>query len=63
VEDSILWDNVTIERGAIVRQAVLADNVRIPAEAIIESAVVVRRDIVKEIERGEVVGENLIIRI
>jgi NDP-sugar pyrophosphorylase family protein len=63
VEDAVLWDNVTVERGAKVRHAVLADNVRIPAEAIIEGAVVVRRDIVKEIERGEVVGENLIIRV
>ncbi|MBI3653658.1 MAG: NDP-sugar synthase [Acidobacteria bacterium] len=63
VEDAILWDNVTIERGATVRHAVLADNVRIPAGARIERAVVVRRDIVKEIERGEIVGENLLIQL
>ncbi len=63
VEDSILWNRVTVERGARVHQCVLADDVRIPADAVIERAVVVRRDIVKEIERGEVVGDNLIIRL
>jgi NDP-sugar pyrophosphorylase family protein len=63
VEDSILWNRVTVERGARVRQCVLADDVRIPADTLIERAVVVRRDIVKEIERGEVSGDNLIIRL
>jgi NDP-sugar pyrophosphorylase family protein len=63
VEDSILWNRVTVECGARVRQAVLADDVRIPSDAIIERAVVVRRDIVRQIERGEVVGDNLIIQL
>lgn len=63
VEDSILWNRVTVERGARVHQSVLADDVRIPADTVIERAVVVRRDIVKRIERGEVVGDNLIIRL
>ena len=61
VEQAVLWDRVTIERGAHVRQAVLADGVRIPANAVIDRAVVVRRDIVRQIERGEVVGENVIV--
>jgi len=61
VEDCVLWDGVTVERGARVRNSVLADNVRIPARCSIERAVVVRRDIVDEIERGDVVGENLIV--
>ena len=61
IEDSVLWDGVTVERGARVRNSVLADNVRIPEGTSIERAVVVRRDIVKEIERGEVVGENLVV--
>jgi NDP-sugar pyrophosphorylase family protein len=63
VEDSILWNGVTVGRGAQVRQAVLADGVRIPEHMILERAVVVRREIVKEIERGEVVGDNLIIHL
>jgi NDP-sugar pyrophosphorylase family protein len=61
VEDSVLWDRVTIERGAQVRRAVLADGVRIPAGATIERAVVVRRDILDEVERGHVVGDNVIV--
>jgi NDP-sugar pyrophosphorylase family protein len=63
VEDSILWKGVTVERGAHVRQCVLADGVRIPANMTIEHAVVIRPEVVKEIERGEVVGDNLIIRL
>jgi NDP-sugar pyrophosphorylase family protein len=61
VQDSVLWNNAVIESGARVRYAVLGDGVRIPGGAIVERAVVVRRDIVDEIERGEVVGENLIV--
>ena len=61
VEDAVLWNRVTVERGARVRNAVLGDDVRVPRGAVIERAVVVRRDIVAEIERGEVMGENLIV--
>jgi NDP-sugar pyrophosphorylase family protein len=63
VEDSILWNEVTVGSGAQVRQVVLADGVRIPAHMKIERAVIVRREIVREVERGEVVGDNLIIRL
>ena len=61
VQDSVLWNDAVIESGARVRYAVLGDGVRIPRGANVERAVVVRRDIVGEIERGEVVGENLIV--
>lgn len=63
VEQSVLWDRVTVASGARVRRSVLADGVRIPADAVIDSAVVVRRDIVRQIERGEVVGDNVIVPI
>ncbi len=63
VEDSVLWDRVVVERGARVSQAVLADGVRIPANAVIERAVVVRREMMSEVERGEFVGDNLIVQI
>jgi NDP-sugar pyrophosphorylase family protein len=63
VEDSVLWDRVIVERGARVSQAVLADGVRIPASAVIERAVVVRREMVSEVERGEFFGDNLIVQI
>jgi ADP-glucose pyrophosphorylase len=61
VEDTVLWDRVAVASGARVRHAVLGDDVQIPADALVENAVVVRRDLVGEIERGEVVGENLIV--
>src|SRR5262249_23758477 len=61
VEDAVLWDRVTVARGARVRHAVLGDDVKVPADAMIENAIVVRRDLVHEIERGEVAGENLIV--
>ncbi|HET9530108.1 MAG TPA: NDP-sugar synthase [Blastocatellia bacterium] len=61
VTQSVLWENVTVERGAEVRYSVLADGVRIPAGAIIERAVVVRRDMIGELERGRIEGENVIV--
>jgi NDP-sugar pyrophosphorylase family protein len=63
VEQAVLWDRVTVETGASVRQSVLADGVRIPANAVIERAVVVRRDIARQVERGKVVGENVIVPV
>ncbi len=61
VEDSVLWDHVAVERGAVVKQSVLASGVRIPQDALVERAVVVRRNAVRELERGEIVGDNLIV--
>ena len=63
VEDSVLWNDVTIESGARVRHAVFGDGVRVPAGELIERAVVVRADKVSKVERGDIVGENLIVRI
>jgi NDP-sugar pyrophosphorylase family protein len=63
VQDSVLWEGVRIERSARVRESVLADGVRIPAGSQIERSVVVRRDSVQKIERGQVIGENLFVPI
>lgn len=63
VQEAVLWNRVTVESGARVRQSVLADDVRIPAGAVIERAVVVRRNLVSQIERGHIVGENVIVPI
>jgi len=62
-KDCVLWDRVTVERGARLNHVVLGDNVRIPAGAVIEHAVVVRRDILSEVERGELSGDNVIVPI
>ncbi len=61
VRDSVLWENVRVESGAEVHRAVLAAGVRIPSGAYIKDAVVARCDLVRQIERGEVVGENIIV--
>ena len=46
VHESVLWDNVTVERGAVVRRAVLGDGVRVLAGERFEDAAVVRAEIV-----------------
>jgi NDP-sugar pyrophosphorylase family protein len=63
VDHSVLWDNVTVEAGARVRDCVLGEGVRIPPNARIDRAVVVRCEIVRNIERGQIVGSNLIVSI
>ena len=47
VDNSIIWDDVTIEAGAKVSRAVLGDGVRIRAGEVIENAVVVRSALVR----------------
>jgi ADP-glucose pyrophosphorylase len=46
-----------------VRRSVIGEGVRIAAGAQIEDAVVVRREIVREIERGTLSGDNLLVPI
>jgi len=46
VRESVLWDNVTIERGARVSQTVLGDGVRIRSNEVVQNAVIVRADLV-----------------
>ncbi|HEX8195758.1 MAG TPA: NDP-sugar synthase [Pyrinomonadaceae bacterium] len=50
VQDSILWDDVTIEPGAIVERAILGDGVRIRAGETIKNAAVVSADLVRNAE-------------
>jgi NDP-sugar pyrophosphorylase family protein len=45
-----LWDDVTIEPGAIVERAILGDGVRIRAGETIKNAAVVRADLVRNAE-------------
>ena len=60
VKETVVWNNVTIERAARVRHSILGEGVTIPAHSEIDNAVVVRRDVVSHVERGEVVGDNII---
>jgi NDP-sugar pyrophosphorylase family protein len=67
VEDSILWDDVTVESGARVRRAILGDGVRIRAGDQISNAAVVRADLVAgrtppaKAFKGTVVGESFVV--
>ena len=67
VTESILWDNVTIEKGATVRHAVLADNVVISEDEVVENAVVVCADLVRgktsppKALKGEFKGNNFVV--
>ena len=67
VRDSILWDEVTIEPGAIVERAILGDGVHIRAGETIKNAAVVRADLVRDAEipakalPGHFEGENYVV--
>jgi len=63
VEESVLWDRVSVGQGAHLNHVVLGDDVQIPAGAVVERAVVVRRSNMREVERGEVRGDNIIVPI
>ncbi|HYP50928.1 MAG TPA: NDP-sugar synthase, partial [Pyrinomonadaceae bacterium] len=67
LRDSILWDDVTIEPGAIVERAFLGDGIRISAGETIKNAAVVRADLVRNAEippkalPGRFEGENYVV--
>ena len=69
VQDSILWDDVVIEKGATVRRAVLGDHVRVRRGEVFENVVVVRADVVQGKKRpakalaGEFKGENFVVSL
>jgi NDP-sugar pyrophosphorylase family protein len=63
VRDSVLWDRVVVETGARVERSVIGDGVRLPSGSNICRAVVVRAGATGTIERGTVMGENLIVPI
>jgi NDP-sugar pyrophosphorylase family protein len=69
VKDSILWDNVTIEAGAIVNRAILGDGVRIKSGEQIENAAIVRAALVSGLKvpekalPGRVEGENYVVSL
>lgn len=63
IRDSVLWEDVIVEAGCRLRQVVVGDRVRLPRASDFERAVIVRCDGVGRVERGEVVGENLIVSL
>ena len=69
MRDSVLWDDVRIERGAVVRRAILGDRVRIREGELIENSVVVRNEVVAGKNKpskalsGETRGENFVVSL
>jgi len=67
VSQSILWDNVVVESGALVKRAVIADNVRVRKGDVIESAAVVCASLIQGKPRppkalkGEIRGDNFVV--
>src|SRR5688572_10371949 len=67
IDDTVLWDNVTVNDGAQIRRSVLADDVQIPNDAQIENCVVVPRVLVEgktppeKALKGQFQGENFIV--
>lgn len=69
VRESVLWENVTVERGARVNHAVLGDGVLISAGDVVENAVVVRAELVRgsmpppKALKGELRGGNFVVSL
>jgi NDP-sugar pyrophosphorylase family protein len=69
VHESVLWDNVTVEKGAYVRRAILGDGVRVLAGERIDDAVIVRAELVcgktppAKALKGYVKGDNFVVSL
>jgi len=67
VQESILWNNVSIESGARVRGSVIGDGVQVGPGKILENVVVVRADMVagkpapRKALPGRVEGDNFVV--
>jgi len=69
VRESVLWNNVTVEKDARLRRSIVGDGVQIGAGQSVENKVVVRADLVegsaipKKALPGRVEGENFVVRL
>jgi NDP-sugar pyrophosphorylase family protein len=69
VHESVLWDNVTVEKGAHVRRAILGDGVRVLAGERVEDAAVVRAELVSGVTppakalKGYVKRDNFVVSL
>ena len=67
VSESILWDDVIVEKGARVRRAILGDGVRVRAGEEVEDAAVVRAELVTGLRppakahKGYVKGDSFVV--
>lgn len=67
ISEAILWDRVTVERGARVHRSVLADGVTIKSNDVVENAIVVAAKLIKgkvppqKSMKGYLQGENFVV--
>ena len=67
ISEAILWDRVTVQRGARVRRSVLADGVTIKSNDVVENAIVVAAELIKgkippqKSLKGYLQGENFVV--
>jgi NDP-sugar pyrophosphorylase family protein len=61
VTASILWQNVQVEAGARLQRVIVGDGVKIPANTELQEVVIVRRELVPTVLRGEVQGDNVVV--
>lgn len=62
VEDSVLWDDVVVEAGAVLTRCVVADGVRVPEGASFSDAAIVRRPMGYTPVAGEEIVGSLLVR-
>jgi NDP-sugar pyrophosphorylase family protein len=69
VHESVLWNNVILEKGAYVQRAILGDGVRVRAGERRENVVVVRAELVAgttppaKALKGHVEGSNFVVSL
>ncbi|MBX7219759.1 MAG: NDP-sugar synthase [Blastocatellia bacterium] len=66
VVDSVLWERVHVSAGVTLQRVIVGDDVMIPPGTNLENAVVVRADKLPSgqvPERGQIIGENLVVEI
>lgn len=67
VRESVLWNDVTLEKGAYVRRAILGDGVRVRAGERLEDVAVVRAELVTGMKPpakalpGNIAGANFVV--
>ena len=67
--EAILWNNVVIERDAVVKRAILGDGVHLRGGEVVEDAVVVKASLVEgkvapsKALKGETQGDNFVVSL
>ncbi|MBI4468471.1 MAG: NDP-sugar synthase [Acidobacteria bacterium] len=63
IRQSVLWDRVQVGSRASITRSIIGDDCQIPAESSFDRVVVVRAHAQPEYDRGQIIGENLVVPI